>query len=433
MGLFDQFPYMNMHSLNLGWLLEKMKTLEDIYKNLQKEIQDTIDFVNNFEEHADQLIDERIAVALSLYLQRLINLENQVKKLEEELNKDDGVLGMISELHQDIADLQLQINNTNHNLTDEIQKVRELLHKYKYDMDAYVDSKVELLEKYIKEEVTKVDRLDVINPITGLFEPIQKVLDEMYDILIRSYSLTAQQYDSLKLTAKEYDDYQITAYEYDTHSYFELYFKLTTNLMISPFTGVLTKIEEVVNQLANLHKCALTAQEYDNRQITTEEYDSFEITAFVYDWWGFNVARKITAGLYDTLKLTAEVYDGKEITAKEYDRWAYPLYDLSLSGCNANYCGDYQILAQQIAELSTKVSRVTSAKSGTTYVMETPIGQTTTRLSTPNIYTDSFVEIESAKKPKIIVVQPHEYVEVTWNEIDTLYEPVSFNVTIQNN
>ena len=425
-----EFPNSNYYDTDLRELVHLYKELKGIYESLEKEIQDTIDFVNNFEQHADELIDERIKVALSLYLQRLMRLEEKVKELEEKLNQDDGVLGMIEILKTTVADLQRQINDTNHLLAAEIQTVRELLHQYKYEIDSYVDSKVSLLEQYIKDTVTKVDRLDVISPITGLFEPIQKVLDEMYNILVRSFALTAQQYDSLRLTAKQYDLYGITAYEYDTHSYFELYFKLTTNLMLSPFSGKMEKIEDVVNDLTNLHKCALTAQEYDDRQISAGDYDGMEITAFVYDWWGFIVVRKITAGLYDALRLEAQVYDNKLITAKEYDRWAGSLYDLTLSGCNTTSCGDYQLLAQQIADMTSRVNAVASARKGTTYVLEVEQGETEAFFQTPNVYEDTLVRIESTVKPSMIMVLPHEGVKTKWPESATRYGNLSYNVSL---
>lgn len=425
-----EFPNSNYYDTDLRELVHLYKEIKGIYESLEKEIQDTIDFVNNFEQHADELIDERIKVALSLYLQRLMRLEEKVKELEEKLNQDDGVLGMIEILKTTVADLQRQINDTNHLLAAEIQTVRELLHQYKYEIDSYVDSKVSLLEQYIKDTVTKVDRLDVISPITGLFEPIQKVLDEMYNILVRSFALTAQQYDSLRLTAKQYDLYGITAYEYDTHSYFELYFKLTTNLMLSPFSGKMEKIEDVVNDLTNLHKCALTAQEYDDRQISAGDYDGMEITAFVYDWWGFIVVRKITAGLYDALRLEAQVYDNKLITAKEYDRWAGSLYDLTLSGCNTTSCGDYQLLAQQIADMTSRVNAVASARKGTTYVLEVEQGETEAFFQTPNVYEDTLVRIESTVKPSMIMVLPHEGVKTKWPESATRYGNLSYNVSL---
>lgn len=361
MGLFDNWPYSNMQELNLDWLLKTMKSLQNIYDGLKEEIQDTIDFVNNFEKNIDEKIDERISLQLEIYNSRLNQLAKELQDLKDELDKDDGVIGMIQALRDSIADLQLKINNTQHLLNDKYLQLLELMHKYKHDLDELVKSKTELLEEYIRETVTKVDRLDVISPVTGLFEPIQKVLDEMYNIMIRSFSVTAEQYDSLVLTANIYDAYRLTAYQYDTHSYFELYFKLTTNLMISPFSGLEESMENIINQLANLHKCPLTAIDYDSREITAQQFDEFRVTAFIYDWFGLKVLRKITAGLYDSLKLEAEQYDNMNIIAEDYDRSALVLYNLVLGGCDSSGdCGNYDLVIDQLSKLETMVNELSA-------------------------------------------------------------------------
>lgn len=431
MGLFDQFPSTDLHTLNLDWIMRAMKTLEDVYDGLKKEIQDTIDFVNNFEEHADQLIDDRIAVALSLYVQRLNALQAQVDRLEEELNKDDGVLGMIQGLREKDNDLQLQINNLQHSLTDQIFRLEQLMHKYKYDLTDLVDSKVELLEQYIKDEVTTLDRLDVINPLNGIFENIQNVLNDMADIINRSFGLTAEQFDKLKLTARVFDGYHITAYDFSTKGYFELWLKLTFDLMRSPFDGKITRFETVIYRLADLHKCSLTAQEFDNRQFTAEQFDSFGVTAYIFDWLSYPVLRKITAALFDSLRLEGQQFDDKKIVAKEFDRWAYPLYGDILSGCSSRgACGDYQILAGQIADLASRVNTVTAAKAGTTYTFDLPKGETEFEFATPNVYEDTVVYVEAETKPKTLLVTPHEGVKIIWAESVTKYDSLSFNVTL---
>lgn len=443
MSVFDQFPYTNFHELNLSWLLNEMKSLKGIYENMKKEIQDVIDFVNNFESHADELIDERIQVQLSLYNQRLSALEKELQILWDEINKDDGVFGMIEELRQDLQGLSDRVASIKHTLTAKIQEVYQLMHEYKYAMDAYVDSKTELLKEYIIENVTHVDRLSVINPITALFEPIQNVLDAMYDVIARSYGLTAEQYENIRLTAKQFDDYRITAYDYDTKSYFEVYFKLTSNLMLSPFTGKVEKIETVVNYLANLHKCALTAVEYDNLQLTAQMYDAFRLTAWVYDWFGKKVARYVTAADYDKLLLTAQEYDDKLIAAAEYDRGMISLVSTAINGCSDSSCSDYNILAGQITELSARVGELSETvnsikpvvvSAGTTYVGYCGVGEVSAYVNIPSLQDDAIVSIMAGRDvlPTKIEVEPHRGVNVFWTSETTKNEPLSFNVSVQN-
>lgn len=441
MGLFDQFPYTNFHELNLDWLLNTMKNLESVYEGLKDEIQQTIDFVNNFEQHADELIDERIVVAMSLYQQRLIEVENLVKELENEINKDDGITGQIAQLRKDLQQTQRDLEYAKAECYDRYQTLLELMHEYKHSMDGVINSAVIKLEQYVKETVTKLDRLDVTNPITGVFEDIQNVLNDLAEIIGRGYGMTAQEYDDLQLTAHTYDGYRLTAYDYSTRGYFELYLKLVQNLMRSPFTGEMAPYDNVIYDLANLHKCALTAAEYDERQITASEYDKFMLTAWVYDWFGFQAARAITAQLYDGLQLTAEQYDSKMITAEQYDQGMKYLIDTTLKGA-CNNCGNYMILATQISRLTDIINEYTEkvdsyapvkVKAGLSYVGQLKAGETESTVTTPILTQDSFVGVESEKKgvfPTSIEVNPVlGNVTINWPVSDT---DMLFTVSVQN-
>ena len=99
------------------------------------------------------------------------------------------------------------------------------------------------------------------------------------------WSLTAQQYDSLNLSAAEYDALDLTAREYDTMGY-KLLYKDPNYYMLSPFTGELTHITEIIETLAMFHMDGLTADEYDTKDLTAEAYDTLNITAYNFDWFG---------------------------------------------------------------------------------------------------------------------------------------------------
>lgn len=442
MGLFDQFPYTNFHELNLDWLMQAMKNLESVYKGLKDEIQQTIDFVNNFEEHADELIDDRIVIAMAHYQQKLIAVETLVKQLEAEINKDDGLSGQIAQLRTDLEQTRRDLEYAIHECNDRYHTLLELMHEYKHSMDGVVESATVRLEAYIKDTVTRLDRLDVTNPITGVFENIQNVLNDLAEIVSRGYALTAQQYDDLKLTAHVYDSFRITAYDYSTKGYFELYLKLKQNLMRSPFTGNLDKYDTVIYELANLHKCALTAQEYDDRQITAQEYDKFLLTAWEYDWFGFKIAQTITAKRYDDLMLTAESYDNKRVTAEQYEHGMKFLVDTTIRGVCDN-CGDYMILATQISRLTDLINEYTkkvddieggSTRNENSYVGLLSAGQTVSEVDAQSLDAKSYVAVLSevlGVQPKSIVTTPADKkVTTTWDRRD---KDMYYSVVVQNN
>ena len=56
--------------------------------------------------------------------------------------------------------------------------------------------------------------------------------------------------------------------------------------LIDPTTGILTPLQDVINNIAGTGRNALTASEYDALDLTATAYDGYDITAFDYDYHG---------------------------------------------------------------------------------------------------------------------------------------------------
>ena len=54
--------------------------------------------------------------------------------------------------------------------------------------------------------------------------------------------------------------------------------------LIDPTTGILTPLQDVINNIAGTGRNALTASEYDALDLTATAYDGYDITAFDYDY-----------------------------------------------------------------------------------------------------------------------------------------------------
>ena len=54
--------------------------------------------------------------------------------------------------------------------------------------------------------------------------------------------------------------------------------------VIDPTTGILTPLQDVINNIAGTGRDALTASEYDALDLTATAYDGYNITAFDYDY-----------------------------------------------------------------------------------------------------------------------------------------------------
>jgi len=277
-----EFPHTSFYDTDLRELIRMYKELLDTYTSLKETIDGLYEYVENVKSEIDLYVKEATEKALqqikSEVTSIIIQLNNQLSKilaLEKQVNINV----------QDIATLYAEIDKTNNDINTKIAKVYNDFAEYKDSIDGIIDNKLEYLEEYINEHVTKIDRLYVINPITGLYEDTQTVLNQLAEYTFEGFGLTAQEYDDLNLRVNEYDSQMITALNYSTRGYF-VFFKLIQLRMRNPFNGLITSYEDVIYVLAELHKNALTVDEYDNMQLEAKAYDNKNITAYNYDWNG---------------------------------------------------------------------------------------------------------------------------------------------------
>ena len=136
------------------------------------------------------------------------------------------------EMSDDIIEIRTELNNFEDEINEEIQRINDILVEYdikiervKNELKVYVNDEISTLRLYVdnqddllEERIRQIEigNIDVYDPTTGLFSPIQVVIDNLYDIG-RSEALTSTEYDALELTATEYDAYDLTARKYDLY------------------------------------------------------------------------------------------------------------------------------------------------------------------------------------------------------------------------
>lgn len=194
-GFINQFPYADFHELNLDWLIKETKDLKVTMTELQEEFA-KIEVLT--EEQINAMITAAIDsnnVELYAYLNALkVQIQNDYEaycnaQITSLKNYTDGKL----------ADQKIYIDNQDvyyHNLAT-----------------AYSDSMLVQAKAYTDEQV--LDYTMMINPITGKYEDVRKVVNDIVSYFHTDNSLTAGEYDALELTADDYDNYEITAYDYD--------------------------------------------------------------------------------------------------------------------------------------------------------------------------------------------------------------------------
>jgi ABC-type Fe3+-citrate transport system substrate-binding protein len=131
------------------------------------------------------------------------NYAGEIEELQKEFNQ------LVSDNEQFKIDLEAEINNQ---LIEFRNQVTIQISTQINALKVYVDTKDAELKAYIDE--ISLGQIVLYNPITGLMQPLQDIINSMYNI-DRADALTATEYDALELTASAYEAYDLTASQYD--------------------------------------------------------------------------------------------------------------------------------------------------------------------------------------------------------------------------
>lgn len=296
----------------IGWMVpcanilpadftEDVSTYE-ILCQLVKQIAEVDAKITNQLQEANAYTDSKIKEVNDMISSMNQTLTSQMESLQEsveaELAKQDSEL-------RDYIDTQVQI--TNEYINKQIDTVEALLKNNINTLYAYINSQTMRLEALIRElnetqqlyiigEIAKIYQwlennakmIPIMSPIYHKLEPIQKVIDDMYN-LVNIGGITCGEYDKLALTCGQYDSKNLTCYQYDTMARKYLVPDIRF-IMYFPETGLKRNYKDVIYWLSELHRTdGLTAQEYDALELTANEYDGKDLSAYQYDWSARNL------------------------------------------------------------------------------------------------------------------------------------------------
>ena len=157
--------------------------------------------------------EESFLEMLRKFYQYLHELTKASKEMADDINElREEQASFEEQINQKIID----INNLLQEYDMKIDRIANELYVYVnnqiINLKSYVDSKDAYLEEKIEQ--IEIGNINIYDPTTGLYTPLQTVVNNLYD-MNRSNALTASEYDALDLTATEFDAYEITAREYD--------------------------------------------------------------------------------------------------------------------------------------------------------------------------------------------------------------------------
>lgn len=273
---------MNEIVVNYNELITYYNSLDGLLEEIQQRLQELDSEIETFKK---QLQEE--------FAQLKTELENEIEQEVTKINKEFNALKNDLQTQQNDFEqrIQTQINNAISNMQEilnmEIKAIHEEIEANNVELKNYLDSELKKFQEMIPEWQNVV----VVSPITGVTEPLQKVLDDMYN-LMRVEAITAGEYDEMRYTANQYDKWIVksipkglTAFQYDFYGRRFLY-KDKKFYMLHPFYGGKQFYKKIVDFNTQLlrESGSLTANEFDGLMVMAGIYDGKNISANIYDW-----------------------------------------------------------------------------------------------------------------------------------------------------
>ncbi len=306
-----------------------------LYREMSTKYDDFVKTVADLELKWSQL-DDKIDKAVSA------GVENATRAIIAEVNtmiteSETRINNIVNDLNSDMSDLRKYVNDTakalNENMAainkalddalkafDELskevdQKIADEIAKYDTGINDKIDNMTNGMWQAIQDLDVKLDNITkeyppVKNPITGLIQPLDVVLDAMW-YWTNFYGITAGEFDALGLTAGEFDAMGLTVAQFDFGARWYL-IEQRKRLVVSPPTGQLVDIGQAIYDVDRHYAVnAVTVGLFDTLDLTAGEFDAMGMTAGEFDYWAayyltrasaINIAYEIAPSMYRFVK-----------------------------------------------------------------------------------------------------------------------------------
>lgn len=273
MSYLVDMPHTKNYDQDLGWLICAYKKLLPIVAELKDRVAALEDLYESIPEEIAQglaKMQEQLNAAIA-EMERKIN--DTIEEVEQNVDEK------INEINGKMESLEVLVN-------DKIIEINEIIDQLKRtyaDIKNYVDREVDFLHHWVKAYIAEAEKTWpwLIDPVDGNVEDMQTILYHMYNYF--GDGIPVIEFDGLQITAEMMDSKNIEAVELDRYGR-KIFDEFKHFMMLSPFTGILAPIRDVVLDLARLHQNAVTAQEFDNGDLDVEMFDEKNVRAYDFDW-----------------------------------------------------------------------------------------------------------------------------------------------------
>ena len=161
------------------------------------------------------------------YLEMLCATLEKLNETIVQVNKNTEVAEhyqeLLEEIEEEVNKLEQEYIEFKESIENEINERFILL---RIQLTNYIESQIAVLRYEIQTKYDELNQkiddivagdINVYDPTTGIFSPIQVVINNLFD-MNRTNAITCSEFDGLELTATTYDSYEITAFNFDVNA-----------------------------------------------------------------------------------------------------------------------------------------------------------------------------------------------------------------------
>lgn len=267
-----KYPYVSDEIINLDWVIEDVKKMEQIIDDLADTIEELKAGLANLNTINARLDKLEAATA------DLNDMRKAIKALSDE---DLNLQTQIDAIKQFIDSYDDALKNIKAYIDSKIAVVNKRIDTIAFEILDDVNTKIIKITKELQALVSRVDEIDtsVLNPWHfGLGRIDQdKNINFIYNDLADE-CLTAEQYCRLGLTASDYEAFDLTARDYWEFGKTKLHFRW----VYMPCEGIRQEVSNVLTSIVNNIMGTFSATNYASLDLTADEYAALDLTAMQY-------------------------------------------------------------------------------------------------------------------------------------------------------
>lgn len=265
--------YIGGYAYPLGWLLQNNRlpiafdgSLSDYQMlcSLRADVNTCLENIANYIDDYKEYTDNAIA-QLQAYIDG--DFKNQLEQYTDNA----------------ISDLQTEWTAYKNQVDSELNTMRQELMQINENNYYLILGKLEQFEQKILDMISG-QGIIVYNPVTGQYTDVNTAIQDMYAVL-RYQAFTAFGFDTSGITCDAFDDSEITCTEYDLYGKEILGTKMCDCYVHSPFTGLVSSVQDAFEDAVAIFGNGMTATYFDNTYSpTATAFDNAQKTAGDFDF-----------------------------------------------------------------------------------------------------------------------------------------------------